>query len=339
MANGMESTAPHSSRFPNVMTTASDRILILELQTSNLYPNSNESPDIMFQLRVLPLLDSDELAAQRRRDLALRHEVAESLGRSAVEAIERGYYLTDDGKVDWSESVQAACAAKQSIAPTTKLPVAKSSQFDQCFVQVTNESTLVAAKRLVDGGKRPLALNFANGTETGGGFLRGATAQEEALCRSSALYATLVDDPMYDFHRKNELWAKASDWAILSPDVPVFREDRGMELDAPWLLSFITCAAPYAPSVMQPLAGDLLQKRIVRLMAIARAFGYTELILGAWGCGAFGNDACRTAQDFRKALEGEFAGAFREVVFAITDWSPERRFLGPFRDVFAEENS
>jgi hypothetical protein len=27
--------------------------------------------------------------------------------------------------------------------------------------------------------------------------------------------------------------------------------------------------------------------------------------------------------------------AFREVLFAIADWSPERRFLGPFRDVFA----
>lgn len=235
--------------------------------------------------------------------------------------------------------MRAACAAKQTIAPTTELPVAKSRQFDQCSVQVTNESTLVAAKRLVDDGKRPLALNFANGTATGGGFLRGATAQEEALCRSSGLYATLVDDPMYDFHRNNELWAEASDWAILSPNVPVFRDDRGMELDAPWLLSFITCAAPYAPSVEQPLARDLLQKRIVRLMAIARSFGYTELILGAWGCGAFGNDTCRTAQDFRNALEGEFAGAFSEVVFAITDWSPERRFLGPFRDVFSEERS
>lgn len=48
----------------------------------------------------------------------------------------------------------------------------------------------------------------------------------------------------------------------------------------------------------------------------------------------FGNDPLRTARDFRSALEGEFAGAFGQIAFAITDWSAERRFLGPFRQVF-----
>ena len=267
--------------------------------------------------------------------MALRPELAESLGRSAVEAIEQGYYLTDESKVDWSEAVQAACEAKVSNAPEVELPITEGQQFPATIVRVSNETTLGAARRLVGQGKRPLAWNFANGTETGGGFLRGATAQEEALCRSSALYATLLEDPMYDFHREHELWAESSDWAILSPDVPVFRNDRGMELDKPWLLSFITCAAPYAPSVGIASSSNMLQKRIVRTLSIARAYGYSELVVGAWGCGAFGNDTRRTAEDFRNALEGEFAGAFREVAFAITDWSPERRFLGPFRDVFS----
>ncbi|MCA9107692.1 MAG: TIGR02452 family protein [Planctomycetales bacterium] len=226
-----------------------------------------------------------------------------------------------------------------SISPDAELLTCGNSYFAETIVQVANETTLGASRRLVGEGKRPLALNFANGTETGGGFLRGATAQEEALCRSSSLFATLVDDPMYEFHRNRDLWAEASDWAILSPNVPVFRDDRGRERDVPWLLSFITCAAPYAPSVGHPQAGKMLQKRIVRVLSIARAYGYSELILGAWGCGAFGNDPRRTASDFRNALEGEFAGAFGEVVFAITDWSPERRFLGPYRHVFSGERT
>jgi len=69
------------------------------------------------------------------------------------------------------------------------------------------------------------------------------------------------------------------------------------------------------------------------VLAIARAYGYSALVLGAWGCGAFRNDPHRTAVDFRRALEGDFAGAFSDVVLAISDWSQERRFLGPFRDV------
>jgi uncharacterized protein (TIGR02452 family) len=100
------------------------------------------------------------------------------------------------------------------------------------------------------------------------------------------------------------------------------------------LLSLITCAAPVVTRIGQPESGDLLQRRIHRVLSIAKAFGYSTLVLGAWGCGAFGNDPRRTAIDFRAALENEFRGAFADVVFAITDWSPERRFLGPFRDVF-----
>ncbi len=199
---------------------------------------------------------------------------------------------------------------------------------------MANETTL-AGLRLVKAGMHPLALNFANGVFAGGGFLGGARAQEEVLCRSSALYATLVDDPMYEAHSARSSH-DSTDWTILSPDVPVFRTDDGTALEQPWALSFMTCASPVAYDVGQPLAGDLLQQRIQRVLAIARAYGYSALVLGAWGCGAFGNDPRRTARDFRSALEGEFAGAFSAVVFAITDWSPDRRTLGPFRDVFAE---
>lgn len=199
---------------------------------------------------------------------------------------------------------------------------------------MTNETTLGAARRLVDAGARPQALNFANGIHPGGGFLDGARAQEEVLCRSSALVETLVGGPMYEAHARHPR-PDSSDWAILSPGVPVFRSDDGATLPRPWQLDFITCAAPYAPAIGQPESGELLQRRISRVLAIARAYGHAALVLGAWGCGAFHNDPVRTASDFRAALEGEFAGAFAEVVFAFVDWSPERRNLSPFRDAFA----
>jgi uncharacterized protein (TIGR02452 family) len=115
-----------------------------------------------------------------------------------------------------------------------------------------------------------LALNFASGVHPGGGFLKGARALEEGLCRSSALYLTLVGNPMYEAHRERPL-ADSSDWSIYSPDVPVSRTDGGIELPEPWLLSLIPCAAPYAPVVGQPKSGELLRSRIDRVLAIASA--------------------------------------------------------------------
>jgi len=275
------------------------------------------------------------MAAARRQELNIPRNVAAALGRSAVEAARAGFYVTKAGqKVVWRNAVQAACAAKLSIRPDATLPSNKPIAFVATRVQVTNETTFGASRRLVESGLRPLALNFANGIHPGGGFLNGARAQEEVLCRSSALYQTLIDDPMYEEHRKRPL-PDSTDWAIYSPDVPVFRVDDGTEFPHPWLLSFITCAAPYAPTVGRPRSGDLLQKRIHRVLAIARAYGHSALILGAWGCGAFANDPHRTAMSFRQALENDYSGAFSDIIFAITDWSPERKFLGPFRDVFA----
>ncbi len=79
--------------------------------------------------------------------------------------------------------------------------------------------------------------------------------------------------------------------------------------------------------------------RIRRVLSIARAYGHGTLVLGAWGCGVFHNDVQRTADDFRQALQSEFHGSLGDVVFAITDWSPERKYLGPFRDVFTPSDT
>jgi uncharacterized protein (TIGR02452 family) len=287
----------------------------------------------MAMLKVLPCLDSDAMAEERRRELAIPHDEAAALGRTAVEAARSGWYAHGSRSVAWDDLVRAARDAKISIPPDADLPEANEASFAETRVRVTNETTLGAARRLAEAGARPLALNFANDVYPGGGFLEGATAQEEVLCRSSALNEALAGDPMYESHARRPR-PDSSDWAIYSPGVPVFRTDAGATLPRPWLLDVLTCAAPYAPAVGQPESGDLLQQRIHRVLAIARAYGHAALVLGAWGCGAFRNDPIRTASDFHDALAGEFAGAFADVVFAIADWSPSRRYLGPFREAF-----
>ena len=284
----------------------------------------------------LPCLDSYEMALARQKVLDIPRQVARELGESAVEAITLGKYQVTGKEiyVDWSGQVRNAYNKKISISPLAGLPEFNANDFFETRIQVTNETTLLATKRIIDKGFNPLVLNLANGVNPGGGFLNGARAQEESICRSSALYQTLLGDTMYEEHRKRHL-PDSTDWAIYSPEVPVFRTDNGIKLEQPWLMNVLTCAAPYAPTVGRVEAARLLRKRIHRVLSIARAYGYSSLVLGAWGCGAFGNDPKQTAKDFRSAFESEFSGAFSDIIFAITDWSPERKFLGPFKDVLS----
>jgi uncharacterized protein (TIGR02452 family) len=289
----------------------------------------------MNRLICLPCEDSVELAEARRRDLDLTGERAIQLGISAVEICAARQYVNRAGAVvDLRPQLERPMARVVSIRPGTTLPPSNRPRVAETQVVVCNQSTLGATQALRERQRRTLTLNFANGVQAGGGFLVGARAQEESLCRSSGLWVTLNGDPMYAAHRERPL-PDSTDWAILSLDVPVFRGEDGELLAEPWTFHCLTCAAPYAPALGQPRAGDLLQARMQRVLAIARAFQFDSLVLGAWGCGAFGHDPHRTARDFRTALETDFAGVFEEVRFAITDWSPERRFLGPFRDVFS----
>lgn len=176
-------------------------------------------------LEFIECLDSPQLAAVRRRELDIPRDKASTLGRSAVEAAAAGSYSCRGRRIAWDHLVQQACRAKVSIPAEADLPVAASNRFPATRVQVSNETTLGAARRLAETGLRPAALNFANGISPGGGFLDGARAQEEVLCRSSALYNTLAGDPMYASHKERSR-PDSTDWVIYSPDVPVFRRRR-----------------------------------------------------------------------------------------------------------------
>lgn len=289
----------------------------------------------MENLVVLECRDSEDMAEARRQELDITRDLAVYRTRVIVQAVEAGTYDGPFGEpVEWQNDIVEACLLKKSIPPWQELPSPVPVSPRPTRVQVTNETTLVAALRLLEQGHRPLALNFANGFSPGGGFLGGARAQEETLCRCSSLYWTLVGDPMY-LHHSYRQTQDSTDWAIVSPRVPFIYTDDQKPFDKPKHLDFITSAAPYAPSVGQPKSRELLQTRIHRILSIAHSLGYETLVLGAWGCGAFANDPKTTAADFQSALSGPFENCFSEVVFAITDWSPQRRFLGPFRDAFA----
>lgn len=286
-------------------------------------------------IHIAPPLDSDSLAKVRADELMISKEYAMQLAKQLVEIVERGFYELETGeRILIDRAMIKACLEKQSIPPWLELKIKSLNRFANTTVHVTNETTLGATRRLCDSGHRPLVLNFANGVEPGGRFLLGARVQEESICRLSLLYWTLIGDPMYLYNRYCQKEASSA-WAILSPNVPIIKTDSQQFLREPQFADFLTCAAPYAPVVGQPTSANLLKERINRVLEIAGSWSYTSLVLGAWGCGAFSNDILQTAKDFREAIEINFENQFDHIVFAIADWSPERRLLKPFISVFS----
>jgi uncharacterized protein (TIGR02452 family) len=245
-----------------------------------------------------------------------------AIARDTVEIIERGSY-TDPGGNQVRIDVRPAVAGTRLYLPDDPLPEGHSGGGTR--VEVTGESTLIAARRL---GGDVAALNFASARSPGGGFLNGAQAQEESLARASALYPCLrAAGEFYAYHRAHtEL--TYTDRVIYSPAVPVFRDDKGTLLTEAYPVTFLTSAAPNLGAIRrsQPhLAADvpaILRRRAVRVLAVAAAHGHRRIVLGAWGCGVFANDPATVAEAFRLALEQQ---PMDEVVFAV---------LGPNRDAF-----
>jgi uncharacterized protein (TIGR02452 family) len=194
-------------------------------------------------------------------------------------------------------------------------------------IEVTGETTAVAARRIGDA----LALNFASAKNPGGGFLRGAKAQEEDLARCSALYECQIGKQRYYAANRACGTLLYTDHLIYSPRVPFFRDEDLELLDEPFLASVVTSPAPNAGEVMRnertsiDEIAETLHRRAGHVLAVAKHHGHTRLVLGAWGCGVFRNDPVMVAETFHRHLNSErFAAAFERVVIAVYDRSKRR---------------
>ena len=260
----------------------------------------------------------------------LNRKERRQLGMQTVEIVERGSYETADRTVavDAARCVAATIEyTNESVAPQYPKPGRDT------LIEVTTETSLAAARRLAH--RDVAVLNFASAKNPGGGFLNGSRAQEESLAMSSALYACLQGRQMYAFHRPTR-GGMYTPWVIYSPHVPVFRGDDGALLDEPYEVGFLTSPAVNAGVVLEREPGrrddvlEQMQTRITKVLSVAAHHEHPTIVLGAWGCGVFRNDPADVADLFAQALEGPFAGVFEHVVFAIVDWSAQKRFVGPF---------
>lgn len=155
---------------------------------------------------------------------------------------------------------------------------------------------------------RVAVLNMASPLRPGGGFLNGATSQEESLCMRSTLYPALSEE-FYRLPEFGGLW---------TPDVLVFRAHYDDAPDLPknerFFVDIITSAMIRHPDVEVDDDGlkrfvnqqdrEITEKKMRAVMRIAKSKGVKKLVLGAWGCGAYGGPVPDVAAIWRKVLLG-----------------------------------
>lgn len=167
-------------------------------------------------------------------------------------------------------------------------------------------------------------LNFASYKKPGGGFLKGANAQEEALCRASGLYPVLLSQmAWYIKHRNEDVDGCYSNDYIYSEDVPFIHNGKLFSVDV------LTIAAPNAKATRRKDVNKIMQERMEVAIKVAISRGVTVILLGAFGCGAFGNDAKFVAEEWKRLIN-KYYGYFREVVHPIIDVATYK----VFKDVY-----
>ncbi|KAI6802618.1 hypothetical protein D0861_04373 [Hortaea werneckii] len=224
----------------------------------------------------------------------------------------------------------------------------------------TSKRTAPTLKTTREGQKNNVAiLNMASPVRPGGGFLDGANSQEEFICARSTLYPSLWDS----FYRLPEIGG------VWTPDVLVFRDSSPDAIELTkrdrFFVDVISAGMFRFPDNNRIRASDdkldsactcgvsycdrdreLVTRKMKSVLRMAQSKGAEKLILGAWGCGAYGNPVKEVAKLWRKVIAGsprqkrpnsERWEGIQEIIFAIPDRSMLREFQQAFEGVLATD--
>jgi uncharacterized protein (TIGR02452 family) len=187
----------------------------------------------------------------------------------------------------------------------------------------------------------PIVLNMAADGHFGGGFLDGARAQEEDLCRRSGL--SFAMDTQFGVQKTNfyPLRNNGDAAGVYVANVPVFRggyESGYQYLEQPFAVAFASVAAFRKPALETAESGelrlskhhaDVTREKIRTVLEMAYRNGHKSIVLSALGAGAFANPPKHIAELFREVIEREYPNCFEEIVFAIIDYHNTRQPHNP----------
>ena len=261
--------------------------------------------------------------------------------------IKNGYYENSFGE-------EIEFTGKSKIRKETKMyeslpPCNDHPAFSSTRIYVQNIDTYLKA---IEMGPKAAVLNMASHRNPGGGVSKGSRAQEEELYRRSNLLYSLYSfiskgKELFGFE-KEQNYPIPCYGGIYSPKISIYRKPGSyIAYDEPFFTNVISVAGILHPEI-DSLTGMMLKKyvhiaksKIRTILRIAILNKHSKLVLGALGCGAFGNPPKHIARLFKEVLEeDEFKNSFEEICFAILDdgntgkaHNPEGNYK-PFVDVF-----
>ena len=258
-----------------------------------------------------------------------------------IRIVHQGYYIKDGKRIN----LKLNCSEMKTVRVFLPKEVHSLSEYKfekhifnigKCGHDCVNMDSFAVARRnyehpylISKDDKEILVLNFANPVHPGGGVRNGAKAQEEDLCRTSTLLCSLESPEAEEYYKYNRSLNTymASDAIMITPKVEIIKDSKGNLLDESVIVSVMSCAAPMVRLGKEGMTEEEYQNmfynRIVGMLRVAAVMGYRHLVLGAFGCGAFGNDAKVVSDLFYKALK-EFRldqmsekDCFRRIDFAV----------------------
>ncbi|KAJ8495030.1 hypothetical protein ONZ45_g13032 [Pleurotus djamor] len=271
-----------------------------------------------------------------------------AIADTTLKAIEKGSYTIPDKDasnlydlkskiVDSKKRTQYYPPNSSKLTSWQSTPSDSSSSSQNPPLEVTfiEISTLEGARYLAPKSTGKIGLlNFASAKKPGGGFLSGASAQEESIARSSTLYPTLMtkdSQQFYDLHKHDPKLGYYSHAMIYSPGVILFRDDEGgwvepLEVDiltSPAVNAGVvrqTVRARVTPDEEEERISQVMRERMARILYLFEQQGVKNLVLGSFGTGVFKNKVETVGKIWADLLGvpgSRFEKSFERVVFAV----------------------
>ena len=260
--------------------------------------------------------------------------------RETMKAAEDGCYDLEEREVklpvSFEQIKEVTLYTPEQVA---QLPAQDMSGSEPIRITLRNQDTLEAAFELhqhrKENEKPVLILNFANPHRPGGGIRSKPGTQEEHLCVKTTVLCSLETGKAWSFYQTNlDCGTQAqTDTVLFSPNTMVIRNPDLSLREDPFPVAVMTVSAPIASRMEEselPNLESILNRRIHGMLRAAAAEGYSRLVLGAWGCGNFGNDPQLVAKLFHEALREDF----EEVAMAVFDNSEDQYRYSCFEKYF-----